>query len=98
MTFAPFVRHWAILAAGGILLVLGVVVLCTNLPIAFGWTEYAPISGMAFYPGLAGAHGVFDGAGRVSFDRYASFNGQIAIVLGVALVTGWIGFSLGKRA
>jgi hypothetical protein len=98
MTFAPIARRWVILVSGSLLLVLGVIVLCTNLPIAFGWAEYAPISGMAFYPGLSSAHGIVDGIGRVSFDRYASFSGQIAIALGIALVTGWIGFALGKRA
>lgn len=97
MTFAPFARRWVILAVGGLLLVLGVVVLCTNLPIALGWAEYAPFFSMAFYPGLSSAQGMVEGVGRVS-DRYASFSGEIAIALGVALVTGWIGFALGKRA
>lgn len=98
MTFAPFVRHWVILFSGTLLLVLGVVMLCAHLPFAFGWAQYAPVSGMAFYPGLSHDHGMAVDVGHVSFDHYASVSGQIAIALGLSLITGWIGFALGKRA
>jgi len=98
MTFALFMRRWAILASGALLLVLGAVVLYTHLPIALGWVEYAPVSGMAFYPGLTSAPGTLDGIGRLSFDGYASFGGQVSIALGTALVTGWVGFTLGRRS
>jgi hypothetical protein len=96
MTFALFMRRWVILASGALLLVLGAVILNTHLPIALGWVEYAPVSGMAFYPGLASAPGSLDGVG--TFESYASFGGQISIALGTALITGWIGFALGRRA
>lgn len=98
MTFALFMRRWVILVCGVALLLFGVVVLCTNLPVAHGWTQYAPVSGMAFYPGLSSAHGAANGINGVSLVRYASFTGQIAIALGISVVTGWVGFRLGKRA
>jgi hypothetical protein len=98
MTFARFMRRWVILVCGVTLLLFGVIVLCTNLPVAHGWTQYAPVSGMAFYPGLSSAHGAANGISGVSLVRYASFTGQIAIALGISVVTGWVGFRLGKRA
>lgn len=91
-------RRWVILVCGSALLLFGVIVLCTNLPIAHGWTQYASVSGMAFYPGLSSAHGAGDGPGGVSLARYASFTGQMAIALGVGMVTGWVGFRLGKHS
>lgn len=98
MIFAPFMRRWVILVSGVLLLISGVVVLSTNLSIALEWAEYAPVSGMAFYPGLSSAHVATNGLAGVAFGSYANFSGQIAVALGVALVAGWAGFALGKRA
>lgn len=97
MTFAPFARRWAILIVGTFFLIVGLGILLTHSTLAFGWASYAPLSGMAFYPGLSASDAMLQGA-VLSPDRYASFSGQIAIGLGMSLIAGWVGYFFGKRA
>lgn len=97
MTFAPFARRWAILIAGSLFLLIGLTILLTHSTLAFGWASYAPLSGMAFYPGLSATDAMVNGT-VLSPDRYASFSGQIAIALGMSLIAGWMGYFFGKRA
>jgi len=80
---------------GGAFLLVGIVVVCTHLSLASGWGVYAPMSDMAFYPGLPSTRAVLQsGAGQASPDHYASLGGQILIALGITLLAGWVGFTL----
>ncbi|WP_349897262.1 hypothetical protein [Parafrigoribacterium soli] len=97
MTFAPFARRWAILIVGSIFFLAGLAILVSGSTLAFGWASYAPLSGMAFYPGLPASESMLHGA-ALSPARYASFSGQISITLGIALIAGWTGYVFGKRA
>lgn len=73
----------------------GLTVFLTHSTIVLGWTEYAPVNGMAFYPGLPGGHTAIQNAAGSAPNRYASVSGQISIAVGLILVSGWIGFAMG---
>ena len=75
-------RNYAVGGLGAALLVIGVVVVTTQ-PIGFGWTAYAPLSDVTFSP---------------QFPTPAMWLGGIMAGLGLALLAGWIGFRLGRRA
>ncbi|MEO7123945.1 MAG: hypothetical protein ABI400_12680 [Lacisediminihabitans sp.] len=97
MTIAPFTRRWVVLTLGCMFLLLGVVVLFTHLTLAFGWAARLPMYDMAFYPGLPSTPSVLrTGQVVASAGNYASLGGQISIALGVTLLAGWVGFTLGS--
>jgi heme/copper-type cytochrome/quinol oxidase subunit 1 len=76
------VRRYGVPAAGALLLVVGVIVVVTQ-PVSFGWTAYAPLSSVTVFPTSPTPAMMLGGAVGVS---------------GLALVAGWVGFRLGRRA
>ena len=92
---ALLMRRWGVLVMGGVFVLVGFVILCAHLTFAVGWPS---LSGMAFYPGLPSSSPLSGSGAEMSPGRSASLSGQISIALGVALLFGWIGFSLGKRS
>lgn len=75
-------RRYGILTLGVIGMIAGAILL-TRAPVAtFGWTAYAPLSSTAFVP---------------PFVTPTLYLGVAFLVIGLALVAGWIGFSLGRR-
>lgn len=75
-------RSYVIGALGAVLLVIGIVVVTTQ-PVGFGWTAYAPLTDVTFSP---------------PFPTPAMLLGGIVAGLGLALLAGWIGYRLGRRA
>jgi heme/copper-type cytochrome/quinol oxidase subunit 1 len=75
-------RSYGVAAAGAALLVIGIV-LVTTQPMSFGWTAYAPLTDVTFVP---------------PFPTPAMWLGGILAVTGLALLAGWVGFRLGRRA
>lgn len=76
------VRRYGVLAAGALLLVVGVIVVTTQ-PVSFGWTAYAPLSSVTVSP---------------PWPTPAMTLGGVVGVGGLALIAGWVGFRLGRRA
>jgi hypothetical protein len=99
MIITLFIRRWCILAMGGALLLLGLVVLYAHVAFAFDWVAYSPATIVAFYPGLPSAEETDIGrAAMTSPEGITSLSGQILIALGATLVSGWTGFALGSWA
>ncbi|WP_349902733.1 hypothetical protein [Parafrigoribacterium humi] len=98
MIIAPLIRRWGVLVMGGAFLLVGIVLVCTHLSLVAGWGHYAPMSDMAFYPGLPSSHAPLGGELAETPERYASRGGQILIALGITLLAGWVGFTLSCRS
>jgi heme/copper-type cytochrome/quinol oxidase subunit 1 len=75
------VRRYGVLAAGVLLLVIGVVIVFSQ-PVSFGWTAYAPLSSVTVSP---------------PWPTPATILGGVVGVGGLALIAGWVGFRLGRR-
>lgn len=74
--------RYGVLALGLVALAVGGVLLAQPSPSAFGWTAYAPLTNTTFVPSLL---------------PLSHYLGDGAIVIGLALTAGWIGFRLGRR-
>ena len=97
MIIVRFVRRWGILSLGVALLLTGLTIFFTHTTVIYEWTAYDPLSARAFLPGSPTSHSA-EIAEQGANIRRASFRGQVSTTLGFALVTGWIGFKLGRRA
>lgn len=58
-------------------------IVVTTQPVGFGWTAYAPLSDMTFSP---------------PFPTPAMWIGGVVAAAGLALLAGWVGYWLGRRA
>jgi heme/copper-type cytochrome/quinol oxidase subunit 1 len=75
-------RGYLLAAVGAVLLVIGIVIVTTQ-PVGFGWTAYAPLTDVTFTP---------------PFPTPAMWIGGALAAAGLALLAGWVGFRLGRRA
>lgn len=75
-------RSYGAGALGAVLLVIGIVVVTTQ-PVGFGWTAYAPLTDATFSP---------------PFPTPAMWIGGVVAAAGLALLAGWVGYRLGRRA
>jgi heme/copper-type cytochrome/quinol oxidase subunit 1 len=75
-------RGYLLAAIGAVLLVIGIVIVTTQ-PVGFGWTAYAPLTDVTFTP---------------PFPTPAMWIGGALAAVGLALLAGWVGFRLGRRA
>ena len=80
MTFFSVARRWGLLALGLIGMIAGAILL-TRTPTSSGWTAYAPLSNTTYVPPFVTGSFVL---------------GTLLVLLGLALVAGWVGFALGR--
>ena len=81
MTFVSVARRFGWLVLGLIGMIAGAIVL-TRTPTSSGWTAYAPLSNTLYVPPFVTGSFVL---------------GAALVLLGLALVAGWVGFALGRR-
>jgi heme/copper-type cytochrome/quinol oxidase subunit 1 len=81
MTFVTVARRWGLLVLGLIGMIAGAILL-TRMPTSSGWTAYAPLSNTLYVPPFVTGSFVL---------------GALLVLLGLALVAGWVGFALGRR-
>ncbi|GAB3035738.1 hypothetical protein GCM10027052_12180 [Parafrigoribacterium mesophilum] len=97
MALSRFLRRWCIPILGVIALCFGLVVFLTQSTLTASWTVYDLAAGTALAPGAPTLRIGQDGGGLSHQVRQLSLSGQISIAVGIALLSGWVGFALGRR-
>lgn len=75
-------RSYGVGALGAALMVAGVAVVSSQ-PVSFGWAAYAPLSSLTFSP---------------PFPTPRMWIGGTMTSVGLALLSGWVGHRIGRRA